>query len=146
LIPPKSILVYSWVIGTFGLLASWKAFKLKDKWNIFLRCREDTVFEKEMWVFIRAKLLITRFIIVKVNTAYESRGTFSFLPGNKGRQLFSWTDPLQLITSRQPVEGAPWNMAAVTRSQNRCRAGPGYNGKTMRTTASDSSRLASIDF
>lgn len=55
---------------------------------------EDIVFKKEMWGLIRAKLLITHFIIVKVNTVCESRVTFSSLHGNKGRQLFLETDPL----------------------------------------------------
>jgi len=43
---------------------------------------------------IRAKQLITHFIIVKVNTEFNRKSCFSSPFGNKARQHFLQTDPL----------------------------------------------------
>lgn len=80
--------------GTIWLIDLQRSVYQKDKMKHILEEDRRHCFGKEMQGFIRAKLLITHFIIVKVNTVCESRGTFSSLPGNKGRQLFLGTYPL----------------------------------------------------
>lgn len=56
---------------------------------------------------IRAKQLITHFIIVKVNTVFERRSCFSSALGNEARQRFLQTDPLWLISAGQSATAAP---------------------------------------
>lgn len=134
----------SWDYLTYWPLA--KCLPRKTKWNTFLRRMEDIVFKKEMLGLIRAKLLITHFIIVKVNTVCESRGTFSSLPREQGetavlmdRSIIAYHQPTAWGRStmkygcchREPEQTLSWSI---------------LNGKTMWTMASNSDRLGCIDF
>lgn len=101
--------------------------------------------KKEMGGLIRAKLLITHFIIVKVNTVCENRGTFSSFPQTK-RDSCCYEQIHYSLSLAGSLRKGHYEIWPLSQEPEQTLSWSTYNGKTMGTMASNSNRLGRTDF